>query len=268
MSKRFLKLALYMLEHFEEITFVTSLKLAEKAGVSEATVIRFAQFLEYTGFKNLKENLQQEIKLKITPKVKMKETIERIKKKEDVFNNLLSIDKSILSEVHHNCSEKSIDAAVKYLVKARIVYIIGLGISKAVVDFLEFRLNRLGYNVIAITDGGEDVIDKLMGISKLDVIIGIGFFRPHKELIVALEIAKQKKVPVIVITDSEFSLIATDANVILNAKRGPAELMTSLVAPMSVANILIMTLAMEDKEKSIKLFAKLDELKEKYKLNK
>jgi len=268
MSKRYLKLAEYMLEHFEEITFITSAKLGKKAGVSEATVIRFAQFLGYTGFKNLKENLQQEIKRKITPKIKMKETIERIKNKEDVFHNLLSIDKSILSEVHHNCSEKSIDTAVRHLMKARIIYIIGLGISRAVVDFLEFRLNRLGYSVIVITDGGEEVIDKLMGISNKDVIIGIGFFRPHKELIVALEIVKQKEVPIIVITDSEFSPIATDANVILNAKRGPAELMTSLVAPMSVANILIMTLAMEDKEKSIELFAKLDDLKEKYKLTK
>ena len=133
-------------------------------------------------------------------------------------------------------------------------------------DFLEFRLNRLGYNVIVITSGGGEVVDKLMGISRKDIIVGVGFFRPHKELIAALDIVKQKKVPIIAITDSEFSPIATNADVILNAKRGPAELMTSLVAPMSVANILILTLAMEDKERSVDSFTKLDNLKEKYKL--
>jgi len=266
MSKRQLILAKYILENTEETAFLTSAKLGEKAGVSEATVIRFAQFLGFSGFKDIKENLQQVIKEKITPQIKMRETVERIKNKEDVFCNLLSIDKAVLDETSHNCSEKNIKRAVEYLKKARIIYIIGLGISKAIVDFLEFRLTRLGYNVIPITGGGEEVIDKLMGVSRKDIVVSIGFFRPHKEIIAALDIAKQKKVPVIAIADSEFSPIAVNADVVLNAKRGPAELMTSLVAPMSVVNILVLTLAMEDKEKSINSFAKLDELKKRYNL--
>jgi len=266
MSKKQLKLANYILENTEDTAFLTSAKLGEKTGVSEATVIRFAQFLGFSGFRDVKKSLQQIIKQKITPQVKMTETIERIKNKENVFFNLLSIDKAILDEVNRNCSEKNIKRAVEYLRKARIIYIIGLGISKAIVSFLEFRLNRLGYNVMAITSGGEEVVDKLMGIFREDIIVGIGFFRPHKELLAALDIAKQKKVPIIAITDSELSPIAVNADVVLNAKRGPAELMTSLVAPMSVANILILTLAMEDKKKSVDSFVKLDKAKEKYHL--
>lgn len=266
MSKRQLKLANYILENTEDTAFLTSAKLGEKAGVSEATVIRFAQFLGFSGFKDVKKSLQQVIKQKITPQIKMRETVERIKNKENVFYNLLNIDKAILDEVDRNCSEKNVKRAVEYLKKARIIYIIGLGISQAIVNFLEFRLSRLEYNVLTITSGGEEVIDKLMSITSNDVIIGIGFFRPHKELMAALEIAKQKGVPIIAITDSEFSPIANNADVVLNAERGPAELMTSLVAPMSVANILILTLAMEDKEKSIEAFVRLDDLKEKYKL--
>ena len=79
MSKSQLKLAMYILENTEETAFLTSAKLGEKAGVSEATVIRLAQFLGFSGFKDIKENLQQIIKQKITPKIKIKETIERIK---------------------------------------------------------------------------------------------------------------------------------------------------------------------------------------------
>ena len=266
MSKRQLTLAKYILENIEETAFLTSVRLGKKAGVSEATVIRFAQFLGFSGFKDIKKSLQRAIKAKMTPQIKMRETVERIKNKENVFNNLLNIDKAILDEVNRNCSEKNIKKAAEYLGKARIIYIIGLGISKAIVDFLEFRLNRFGYNTMAITGGGEEVIDKLMGISQKDIIIGIGFFRPHKELLAALDLVKQKKIPIITITDSELSPIAANADVVLSAKRGPVELMTSLVAPMSVANILILTLAMEDKKGSIDSFVKLDELKKIYNL--
>ena len=266
MSKRQLKLAKYIMENTEETAFLTSKKLGKKAGVSEATVIRLAQFLGFSGFKDIKKNLQQVIKEKLTPQVKMRETVERIKNKENVFHNLLSIDKAVLEDTGHNCSEKNIKKAVEYVKNARIVYIVGLGISKSIVDFLEFRLNRLGYNVIPITDGGEEVIHKLMGISQKDMLICIGFFMSHKELMVALDIVKQKKIPVVAIADSEFSPTAANAEVVLKARRGPAELITSLVAPMLAANILVLTLVMEDKEESIDSFARLDELKKRYNL--
>jgi len=143
---------------------------------------------------------------------------------------------------------------------------VGLGVSRAIVDFLEFRMSRLRQKVVAITSGGESILDKLMTLTASDVMIGIGFFRPHRELIVAFDVAAAKGVPRIAFTDSDSSPVALNADVVLRANRGPADIMTSLAAPMTVANILIVALARRNEERAINAFAELDNLCEKYRL--
>jgi DNA-binding MurR/RpiR family transcriptional regulator len=119
---------------------------------------------------------------------------------------------------------------------------------------------------VPITSGGSAILDKLIGATAKDVLIGIGFFRPHRELIVAFDIADKLGIPRIAITDSESSPVAERASVVLRAKRGPADIMTSLAAPMTIANILTVAVANKNKEEAIDTFSKLDNMKETYNL--
>ena len=168
--------------------------------------------------------------------------------------------------IQENLSQDTIKKAGKIISKGRRIYVIGFGISRGIVDFLDFRLNRMGYPVTTITIGGAEVVEKLFSANEKDVIIAIGFFRPHKEIGISFDIAHEKNIPVISITDSFSSPLARGAAVVLHARRGPKEFITSLVAPMAVANIITLTLAMEDKEKSIHSFHELEGMKDKYNL--
>ena len=217
MTKGQRKLADYILQNSQDMAFLTSAELSSRTGVSEATIIRFFRFLGFTGFSDFKESLQQSIKNKITPTAKMKETVEKIKNKENVFTNLLNIDRAMLDEVAENCLEQNIQSAVQYIKKAKRIFIIGLGVSKAVADFLEFRLHRLKYTVVTITGGGEEVVDKLMSCTGDDVVIGTGFFRTRREVMVAFDIVRQKNTPRIAITDSYSSPLANNSDVVLYA---------------------------------------------------
>lgn len=60
-SKADRALASYMLAQLAAIPFETAASLAEKVGVSEPTVGRFCRALGYTGFKDLKTHLQQDM---------------------------------------------------------------------------------------------------------------------------------------------------------------------------------------------------------------
>ena len=50
------KAARYIMEHYEESIFLTAAKLAHKAGVSEATIVRLAQVLGFNGFPGIPED--------------------------------------------------------------------------------------------------------------------------------------------------------------------------------------------------------------------
>ncbi len=266
MTNAQLQLADFILDNFDDINYLTYSKISNRAGVSEASIIRFLRFLGFQSISDFKERVKENIKRKTLPSIRMKDTVERIEKKENICENLLNIDRAMLDEIQENLSQDTIKKAGKIISKARRIYVIGFGISRGIVDFLDFRLNRMGYPVTTITIGGAEVVEKLFSANEKDVIIAIGFFRPHKEIGISFDIAHEKNIPVISITDSFSSPLARGAAVVLHARRGPKEFITSLVAPMAVANIITLTLVMEDKEKSIHSFHELEGMKDKYNL--
>jgi len=266
MTKSQFALAEYIMENLHDVGFMTYAELSKKTGVSEASIIRFFRFLGLNGVSEFKELLKETIKQKPSPVIRLKETVAKIEDKKDVCKNLLNIDKAMLYEIEENLSEEKLKKAVHVIRKARKIYIIGFGISRGIVDFLDFRLNRLNYPSIPVKIGGAEIVERLFGSSVDDILIAIGFFRPHKEIDIAFTIAKEKGIPIIAITDSFSSPLAEKANIVLHARRGPKEFLTSLAAPMAVANILTIMIALEDKNRSIASYMELEAMKEKYNL--
>ena len=266
MTKSQIKLSEFILENIDEVGFLTYSQISRMSSVSEASFIRFLRFLGFNGFSDFKDLLKENLKNKVSPSIRMKETITKIENKEDLFKNLIKIDRAMLDEVEENWSEKKIEKAVLKIKEARNIYIAGFGISRGVVDFLDFRFNRLGYPSVPVVIGGAEVVEKLYSADKSDVIIVVGFFRPHKEMSIIYRIADEKKIPVIALTDSFSSPLKEGADIVLHARRGPKEFITSLAAPMTVANILTMILALEDENKAIDSFSKLESLKDEFDL--
>ncbi|MCD6396380.1 MAG: MurR/RpiR family transcriptional regulator [Spirochaetaceae bacterium] len=266
MTKSQLALAEFVTENLHDVGFMTYSELSKRTGVSEASIIRFFRFLGLNSVSEFKELLKETIKQKPSPVIRLKETVTQIEDKQDVCKNLLNIDIAMIYEIEENLSESNLKEAVHIIRKARRIYIIGFGISRGIVDFLDFRLNRLNYPSVPVTTGGAEIVEQLFSATRDDVLIAIGFFRPHREINIAFEIAKKQGIPIVAITDSFSSPLAEDADIVLHARRGPKEFLTSLVAPMAVANILTIMIALENKEKSIASYTELEGMKEKYKL--
>mgnify|MGYP000973842050 CR=1 FL=1 len=67
MSQRQAQLGRYVLDHITEIPFLSAAQLADRADVSEPTVIRFARGLGYTGYQDLRKEAQKFIKAYLGP---------------------------------------------------------------------------------------------------------------------------------------------------------------------------------------------------------
>jgi len=70
MSKSFAKLADFLLNSYIEAAFMTASELAHALNLDAATVVRFSQFLGYTGFPELQREIRERVKgdLLIRPK--------------------------------------------------------------------------------------------------------------------------------------------------------------------------------------------------------
>lgn len=256
-------IAEYILKHYDKAAFMTAAKLGNSVGVSESTVVRFANQLGYEGYPELQKALQELIKNKLT-------TVQRIELSNDFIshnNALKGVLKSDIENIRvtlEKINHSAFDEAVNTIFEAKNIYIIGLRSSTALADFLGFYLNLILDNVKIVSYGMSDIFEQMLNLSEDDCIIGIGFPRYAMRTIEALNFAKSRNAKVIAITDSLLSPLATKADYTLVAESNMASFVDSLVAPLSVINALIIAVGLREKDKISQTFADLESMWQNY----
>lgn len=256
-------IAQYIMSNYDKAAFMTAAKLGERVGVSESTVVRFANTIGYTGYPELQKQLQEMVKTKLT-------TVQRIEMSSD-YANINSIIKNVLKSDIENIrgtmeeiDSTSFEQAVKSIYEAKSVYIIGLRSSTALAEFLGFYLNLIRDNVHVVTYTIGDIFEQLFRISKGDLVIAIGFPRYTSRTIKALEYAKSREASAIAVTDSMLSPLSSCADYTLIAKSNMESFVDSIVAPLSVLNALIVAVGIHEKKNISTSFANLEDIWKKY----
>lgn len=256
-------IAEYIMDNYDKAAFMTAAKLGEIVGVSESTVVRFANALGYSGYRNLQKDLQELIKNKLT-------TVQRISLANDFSNeeNLLkrvlkkdmdNINKTI-DEIDYDVFEKAIDE----IINSRRVYILGLRSSSFLAEYLGFYLNFILRDVKVVKADANDVFEQLLNAEEDDVVIGISYPRYSKRTLEALSYAKAKQCIIIGITDSFISPAAQISDYTLIAGSNMVSFVDSLVAPMSLMNALIVAIGMRKRSEITKNFEDLETIWNKY----
>ncbi len=256
-------IAEYIMDNYDKAAFMTAATLGETVGVSESTVVRFANTLGYDGYRKLQKELQELIKNKLT-------TVQRIslsKDFSDYENALKQVVKKDMDNIEKTLNELDYQAfqrGVEITLKADNVYILGLRSSSFLAGYLGFYLNFLLDNVKIISFGANDVFEQLLKATEDDVIIGISYPRYSKRTLEALDYGKEKGCSIIGITDSLVSPAAQYADVTLIASSSMLSFVDSLVAPMSLINAFIVALGMEKKDDITTYFEDLEKIWKKH----
>jgi len=256
-------IAEYILKHYDKAAFMTAAKLGVSVGVSESTVVRFANELGFSGYPKLQKALQELIKNKLT-------TVQRIElsndfvSEETALKGVLKSDMENIRSTLEKINHKTFEDVVNSIFAAKKIYIIGLRSSTALSEFLGFYLNLILDNVHVVQYGVSDIFEQIINVSKDDLVIGIGFPRYAARTIESLSFAKSRGANVVAITDSLLSPLAARADYTLIAQSNMASFVDALVAPLSVINALIISVGLREKEKISTTFTNLENIWQEY----
>lgn len=256
-------IAEYILKHYDKAAFMTAAKLGISVGVSESTVVRFANELGFSGYPKLQKALQELIKNKLTT-VQRLELSNNFISEENALKGVLKSDMENIRTTLEKINHIAFEEVVNCIFQARKIYIIGLRSSTALSEFLGFYLNLILDNVNIVAYGMSDIFEQLINISHEDLVIGIGFPRYAIRTIEALNYAQSKGTKVVAITDSPISPLAAKADYTLIAQSNMASFVDSLVAPLSVINALIVAVGLREKEKISRNFEELENIWQEY----
>ncbi len=257
-------IAKYVLEHYDKAAYMTASKLGALVNVSESTVVRFAIELGFDGYPSLQRSLQEFIRNKLTAVQRMEVTNNLIGDG-DILENVLISDAEKIKHTLEHIDRESFNRAVDKIIAADNVYIIGVRSSSSLANFLNFNLSMIRERVQFVqTTSGSEMFEKIMRISKKDVMIAISFPRYSKGIINAVEYAKESGANVIALTDSASSPIASRADELLIAKSDMASFVDSLVAPLSIINAMIVAISKKKQDELNVIFEKLENIWDEY----
>ncbi|SMC27907.1 transcriptional regulator, RpiR family [Andreprevotia lacus DSM 23236] len=224
-------------------------QLADKAGVSMATISRFAKAVNCSDIRDLKRKLAQ------AGAVGSRFLADQLPNREE-HSFYTRICNDIEQTLHRNLagfSEAQFRAATGLLSDARMIYIAGMGGgSTMLADELQFRLARLGFAVAAYHD---PVLLRMMAatMTPQDALLILSVSGVTPELQSAADIAREYGARIVVITDPA-SPLASRADVLLPLQHDETDFIykpsASRYAMLLAIDILATELALSRRDSS------------------
>lgn len=232
-------IARYIVSNYDKAAYMTASALGNEVGVSESTVVRFANEMGFDGYPQLQQQIRETVRVRLTSVQRVEAANSRFEENE-VLACSLNADMENIKATLENIDKEAFVKAVDMMLGARNIYILGMRSSAALAEFMSYYFGLLFDNVRHIRSaGGSEVFEHIMKVHPDDVFVAISFPRYTTSIVNAAEYASRAGAKVVAITDSLSSPIVTNADVALIAKSEMVSFVDSLVAPMAIINAMI-----------------------------
>jgi DNA-binding MurR/RpiR family transcriptional regulator len=260
LSKAFQGVAKFILERYDRAAFLTAAELGRAVGVSESTVVRFANALGYAGYPEFQEVLQEVMRNRLTTVERLVSPDGRTSPHRDLFESILQTDIENIRLTLHDLDRVNFRRAVSAILEARRILIVGFRSASALALFLSVNLNWILGNVKVAGFTGQDLWEDIAHLGRKDLVIGIAFPRYTRTTVAAVSEAKLKGCKVVALTDSVLSPLSRYADIVLAAHCTSLAYSDSFVAPLSVINALLAASSMADKAHTMRRLRKMEEI--------
>jgi len=254
----------YLADNVADAAFMNIQDLAKACNVSEASIVRFAKAIGYSGYPDLKSAVQSTFLSQVNLATKLGRKLDGLQPSDNLLHDLISSELDQLAKIPDETLTQSFKDSINAICASEHLVIYGEGSSASLTYLLEFRFRRFRYSITRINESGKAFFEKVIHLPPNAVAIALGLGRPAEELVVFLDQARKHGCPSILITDSRFSSIAKHADYILAATRGSLGVFHSLLVPTLLSEALILGVALKRRDDSIEALEELERLRSAY----
>ncbi|PWJ48613.1 MurR/RpiR family transcriptional regulator [Faecalicatena contorta] len=182
------RIASFFINNREELDF-SAKSISNQLYVSEAALSRFSKKIGFPGYREFifqyKKTLNKETKVV-----------------ESYIKEALNTYEELLNKSYALIDSKQIKRIVHLFNQKRRVFVYGMGSSGLAANEMKMRFTRLGIDVEAITDPHMLAVNSVR-LNENCMVIGISISRATKEVISALDMAKERGAATILITSKK-----------------------------------------------------------------
>jgi DNA-binding MurR/RpiR family transcriptional regulator len=237
------KVAEFLRNQAGDILFASAGEIGELTGTSDATVVRTAKALGYSGLPELKRQLGQQVTRTVRPALRLRHRIERVGEASAMLDRVFAEAAERVGETHRLTDPAAFSKAVDLLADAREVFTFGIGLSGVVADYLAMRLVRLGRPARSTAHTGFRLADELLPLRSGDAVVVYAAGRLLADIEVILWHAGEVGATTILITDSLGPVLGDRVDVWLAAAHSPSGFTGETLSASIVTDALLLAVA-------------------------
>lgn len=242
----------YIMDNYDDVLFLTASKLGQKAGVSEATVVRLSQTLGFDGYPAMQRRLRENLQDRLSTVTRLKQVVNHTRDGGNILIKIMQEDLQNLSLTVRDIPIETFHQAVAEIETAQRIFVAGFRGAHAPALTLVLYLRLLKQEAHLLVPGYGDVWDVIYGVNCNDLVMGISVPRYTRLTVEIIEYAYKRGARIGVITDSVLSPLARYAHWVLPVHSRLDSFMESLTAAMSLVNALVTAISVQDPEKTLK----------------
>ncbi|MBP3902444.1 MAG: MurR/RpiR family transcriptional regulator [Blautia sp.] len=185
-------------------------ELARASGVSDATIVRMCHHLGYSGYYQFRLALSRDIgkkqyggSLELHPNEAIRQ----------VFDGYAASVSAILRDL----DTENLQECISLIKNADTVHLIAVGNTTNITEYMGFRLERLGIRS-TYSSLPEYFMNHINLADRNDIVLAVSKSGSSKRVLDGMKLAKEKELPIILITSHENSEATSLADHVLNSR--------------------------------------------------
>ncbi|MFE7778029.1 MurR/RpiR family transcriptional regulator [Streptomyces sp. NPDC057445] len=226
------RIAHCMVRRAGDVAFLSSVELAELAGVSQPSVTRFAVALGFDGYPALRRHLRE-----VAPAEPATD--------KDAFNEYQQAVHAEIENLRHLAEMLAdpapVERAGRILAASRPLPVLGLRAASSQARGFTYFASKVHPDVRLLDEGGTMLADRVDAARRAGASALLCFALPRhpKEVVEALACARSTGLKVVTVADSAFAPVAAHSDLLIPAAVGTGLAFDTACAPMLLGRVLL-----------------------------
>jgi len=249
LSKRMKQVARYVLDQPDDLAFETLSLVSQRSGVQPSAVVRFAKSLGFSGANQMQRLIRDDLlsrRVDLAYGERVRQFARSAQSAPDdagILAEHADADTLALANLKEAVSEENFNRAVDRLEQADTIYVAGARRSFPVASYLAYSFQQIGKKTVFIDGVGGFHAQAAKTLRSDDLLLAVSYHAYAEETIACARIAVERGAPILAITDSAVSPLATLASEVLLVREAEVRNFRSLAVSLCLAQSLVIAYA-------------------------
>ena len=247
-----------ILEELDSSAFLSGHEICDKYNTSFSSLTRIAKALDYSGFPELKKDIEQEYRNQFSPSVKAENFIAEVKD-QSVLSHTMLKEQNMIEKLLLSIDEDLLTKIAESIHHSKRVFIVGVGFIEPIVQKLTSGLNLLNKNAYSLTTLGFSQQLEMYSPNEHDLVIMMSMNKELVELQSFSQILKDKNIPSLLISDKKTSGLRSKLKYIIHAPSQTSAMLNNLTSFLIITNLIESLVFSLDKQSHLSKIKSIEE---------